>query len=101
MTTFSRFFGTYLESSFDLVETPGNRRYFEAAHCVCPMCSGLVDMPHLQPKKPTKHDKRKAKVRMRQVVHALAHEEGLVLSSEQEIRVLGAPALREPLALVA
>ncbi|OYP30324.1 hypothetical protein [Rhodopirellula sp. MGV] len=57
---FCAFFTTYLTNSFDLHQAPGQRRYSPDAHCFCPMCSWLVDAPHLQTKKLSNRDKRRA-----------------------------------------
>ena len=42
---FARFFTSYVDSSFDLVENPGRRLYSPEAHCFCPLCSRLAKPP--------------------------------------------------------
>jgi hypothetical protein len=73
---FAQFFGTYLVSSFEIVEQPG-MRMVSPCGCYCPMCSYLVNAPHLRPKKLTKRDRQRALDLMAWRVAALAREEGL------------------------
>jgi hypothetical protein len=51
LAAFCAFFSTYLTNSFDLISNPGKQRYSPDAHCYCPICSWLVNAPHLKPKK--------------------------------------------------
>lgn len=74
MDSFANFFGTYLETSFDLVQNPANR-YISACGCSC--CLYLAAPQHLKPKSLTKVDKERAtKLRLRRL-EMLAREEGL------------------------
>jgi hypothetical protein len=43
-----------------LISNPGKRLYSPGAHCFCPICSWLVEAPHLKAKKLTAGDKRRA-----------------------------------------
>jgi hypothetical protein len=63
LSAFANFFSTYLENSFDLIASPGRIKFSPDAHCFCPMCSWMVDAPHLKTKSLTTADKRRA-VRM-------------------------------------
>jgi hypothetical protein len=98
---FARFFSSYVDSSFDLVENPGQRVYSPNAHCFCPLCSWLIDVPRLQPKKLTPADKKRARRMERGALQAIAAEEGSSLSPEDAERLAQDPTLREALALVA
>jgi hypothetical protein len=73
---FANFFGTYVTSSFDIVEQPGQRLESRCG-CYCPLCSHLVNAPHLQPKKLRRKDKERAVQLMVNRVSDLASEEGI------------------------
>jgi len=73
---FANFFGTYLETSFDLVAQPQND-YASDDGCYCPLCRRLADPRHLRPKSLGHADKERAmKLRVRRM-EMLAREEGL------------------------
>ena len=73
---FANFFGSYLDTSFDIVEAPAER-YVSECGCYCPMCRRLANPQHLKAKSLTKVDKnRAAKLRVRRI-EMLALEEGL------------------------
>lgn len=96
---FSRFFGTFLDSTFDLDTNPGERLYSPDAHCFCPHCSWMVRVPHLRPKKLGPADKKAAAVLMRQFLRRLASELELTLSEQALDRLAQAADLREQLGL--
>lgn len=98
LRAFANLFATYLESSFDLDESPGERLYSDDAHCFCPMCSWMVAIPNLQPKKLTPFDKRRAKTLQGEFVHQMAKTMGLEAESACE-HVLANASLREDIAL--
>jgi hypothetical protein len=98
---FARFFTTYVDSSFDLVEYPGKQLYSEGAHCFCPFCSWLVDAPRLRSKKLTRADKTRASRLMVGALGAIAAERRISLSDTEREAVSNEGATREPLALVA
>src|SRR5882724_8290261 len=58
---FCNLFATYLETSFELLENPGQRLYSPDHHCFCPACSWLVPIPRLKLKKLTPHDRRRGR----------------------------------------
>lgn len=101
LVDFSRLFATYLACSFDLVRDPGKRLYSPDAHCFCPCCSWLVDIPRLQPKKLTRADKRRARRLERDYLVAVAAERDRALPDEAADALVDDPALREPIALCA
>jgi hypothetical protein len=73
---FANFFGSYLDTSFDIVEAPAER-YVSECDCFCAMCRRLANPQHLKAKSLTKVDKnRAAKLRVRRI-EMLALEEGL------------------------
>ena len=86
LSEFANFFGTYVTSSFDLIEQPGMRLHSPCG-CYCPLCAHLVNAPHLQPKKLTKRDKHRATNLMVDRVTALALEEGTSLKSEDAMSI--------------
>jgi len=98
---FARFFSTYLEASFELVRNPGKRLHSPDDHCFCPMCSWLVDVPHLRTRKVGPAAKKRARMRKLAALHALAVGAGRSLSEDEASAILEERALREPIALVA
>lgn len=84
---FCEFFSTYLTNSFDFISNPGKQLYSPDAHCFCPMCSWLVDAPHLKTKKLNSIDKRRAEKMRINALLSLAVEHELELQ-EREIRGL-------------
>jgi hypothetical protein len=101
LRSFANLFSTYLDSTFDLDESPGKRRYSPDAHCFCPCCSWLVRLPHLRPKKLRAGDKKRAGYMMRDFVLALAAERRIDLPAATLEEILADPAFRAPLALCA
>ncbi|MCX6855378.1 MAG: hypothetical protein NTV80_10795 [Verrucomicrobia bacterium] len=76
---FANFFGSYLETSFDIIEVSPVRSMSECG-CFCPMCRRLANPQHLKSKSLTKIDKnRAAKLRIRRI-EMLALEEGLTFN---------------------
>jgi hypothetical protein len=73
---YANYFGTYVTSSFDIVEQPGTR-LISPCGCYCPLCSYLVSAAHLRAKTPSKRDKARADQLMADRVAALAREEGI------------------------
>lgn len=65
---FANFFSTYLENSFDLIESPGRIRFSPDAHCFCPMCSWMIDAPNLKTKSLSAGDKKRA---LRMQIHSI------------------------------
>ncbi|MDR2710870.1 MAG: hypothetical protein LBB65_06030, partial [Burkholderiales bacterium] len=98
---FSGLFSTYLENSFELVSHPGKRLYSPDAHCFCPLCSWLVDVPHLKTRALTPADKKRAQKMTVDALRYLASDQNVLLS-EKAIKAITEDAnLREPLALLA
>ena len=101
LRAFVELFVSYLDSSFELIETPGKRLYSDDAHCFCPMCSSLIDMPRLQPKKLMRSDKERARRMTTSALRQLALELDIALDGERADQLTDDPTLRDPLALVA
>jgi hypothetical protein len=60
LTRFANVFSSYLETSFDLIETPGTRLKTSCG-CYCSYCAIAARAPHLQPKRLASADKSRAK----------------------------------------
>lgn len=101
LVPFSRLFATYLVSTFDLDANPGERLFSPEAHCFCPMCSWMVKMPHLKPKRLGAADKRRAENMKRAFVHDLGIEIELPVSDELVASMARDPSLRDVLGLCA
>ena len=83
---FGLFFGTYLTSSFDIVEQPG-KKLVSHCGCFCPLCTHLTNAPNLKPKKTAQRHKDRARRLMEQRMASLAFEEGID-ANEDNIRSL-------------
>jgi hypothetical protein len=89
------FFATYLTTSFDFVEKPGQRLSAgrRGGWC-CSMCAILANLPHLQVKYLDKSDKeRAAKLRSRRLV-LLAAEHEMILMKPDADRIAADPETR-------
>lgn len=76
MIPFANFFGTYLETSFDIEVRPKDR-YISSCDCCCSYCVRLAHAQHLKPKSLAREDKERAtKLRVRRM-EMLAREAGL------------------------
>jgi hypothetical protein len=99
LMSFSKLFSTYLLSTFDLEANPGERLYSPAAHCFCPLCSWMVRVPHLRPKKVSAADKATADKMKRGAIRALAGHAAVTSSDEHIDTMLRTPELREAIGL--
>lgn len=52
----SNYFGSYITTSFDLIQDPGTRLE-SLSDCYCAFCTRVIRASHLQPKKVTRRDK--------------------------------------------
>ena len=57
---FSRFFATYLTTSFELVDEPAQRSESKCG-CRCPICAYMTGPHHLKTKKVFRRDKERAR----------------------------------------
>jgi hypothetical protein len=79
---FAAFFGTYLTSSFDLINHPGVVLRSEfGGTCFCPICARLVAGSHLKAKKLTSSDKRRSILLTLDRLVELAHEHDLTIKT--------------------
>jgi hypothetical protein len=99
--SFSKLFATYLVNTFDLEANPGKRLFSPHDHCFCPMCSWMVKVPHLRPKKLGAAHKKRAESMKRRFILGLASEYGVSASEEFVDRLIDDPSLREPIGLCA
>ncbi len=99
LRAFSNFFSTYLDCTFDLDANPGKRLYSPDAHCFCPICSWMVQKPHLRPKKVSSSDKKVAEKMKRTLLLRLAKARGISVTDETLDDILQDPDLREPIGL--
>ena len=77
---FSAFFGTFLTSTFDVIEKPGTRGMGALNGCNCDVCMRIVQAPHLQPKKLYARDKKRADHLMEQYLSEFAKQSDLTVS---------------------
>lgn len=101
LAAFSNFFSTYLQSTFELDPNPGKRPYSPDAHCFCPMCSWMVNRPHLRPKKVSASDKKTAERLKHDFLKSLVAKSGAIVSDEDIDGLLANPDLREAIGLCA
>jgi hypothetical protein len=100
---FAAFFSTYLTSSFDVVARPGTRGTGPRAGgviglCDCPLCLRMANAPHLQTKKITGRDKRRANVLMGDFLARFARDKGVELGDECIDQLVAGEETRRPLA---
>ena len=101
LRAFSNLFSTYLDSTFDLDAEPGEQLYSPHAHCFCPICSWMVQKPHLRPKKVSTSDKKVAERMKRRFLLQLAASHEISVSDESLDQMLRDPELREPAGMCA
>ncbi len=90
---FANYFSTYVTTSFDIIEQPG-MKLISSCGCYCPMCSHLINAPHLQVKQPSHRDKQRARKLMADRVQQLALEEGLRVTHDQAEKITAIPQIR-------
>lgn len=99
LRAFSNFFSTYLDCSFELDAKPAKYLYSPDAHCFCPICSWMVQKPHLRPKKVSGSDKKVAERMKRTFLLRLAEARGISVNNEMLDNMLQDPNLRESIGL--
>ncbi len=97
LRAFGNFFSTYLDCTFDLDASPGQRLYSD--HCFCPICSWMVQKPHLRPKKIRTSDKKVAERMKRTFLVQLAKALGISVTNEALEEMLEDPKLRDSIGL--
>jgi len=94
MGAFANFFGSYLETSFDVADTP-RIRFVSDYGCYCAVCRRIAMAAHLVPKPvETQDKKRAAKLRMRRI-EVLALEESIVLPDAVVASLAGGATIRD------
>ena len=88
---FSNYFGSYVTTSFDLVDKPGTRLESRCG-CFCSFCVHLVGASHLRPKKLRKRDKDMAREQRISRLLSLAEEEGIQIESDTASTIAVDPA---------
>jgi hypothetical protein len=99
LASFGNLVGTYLETSFDLVQ--GRRQLASDCGCLCPVCASFSDMSSLKTKTLSRHDKDDARRRMRGYARDRALELAHPLDDAAIERVVSEPSLKESLAMAA
>lgn len=94
---FANFFGTYVTSSFDIIEQPGTRLDSRCG-CYCPMCAHLINAPHLQPKRLRPGDRKRVLQLMVDRVAGLAREEGIRATDSAAAAVVSGEETRRSVA---
>ncbi|MEM7231914.1 MAG: hypothetical protein AAF517_07060 [Planctomycetota bacterium] len=96
---FSRFFATYLVSTFDLDANPKERLDSFEAHCFCPICSWLVRRPYLETKKVRSSDKKVAARLKRTFLVRLSEQMKTPISGEAADKLVVDGANRESIGM--
>jgi len=100
LAAYARFFASYLVTSFDLIDGPGQRRVSSCCGaCSCRLCSYLVDLPNLRPKHIMSSDKKRAKKLISQYLRQLALDVGASLDASSFDAIAADSSLTESLAL--
>jgi hypothetical protein len=99
LRAFGNLFSTYLNSTFDLDVNPGKRLYSPKAHCFCPICSWMVQKPHLRSKTVRPGDKKAAEKMKHSFIVRLAADHHISVSDQVVDEILRDPGLREPVGL--
>jgi hypothetical protein len=99
LRAFGNFFSTYLDCTFVLDAKPGKRLYSPDAHCFCPICSWMVQKPHLRPKKVGAGDKKVAERMKRTFLLQLAEAHGISVTEKMLDDMLQDPNLRDAVGL--
>lgn len=90
---FACYFSTYLTSSFDVVEKPGER-LIGGGDCWCLDCTRLANVPLLKTKRLSQKDKRHARNLMVDRILQLAQEEHRSVTAETAERIGEDPKTR-------
>lgn len=97
---FAQFFATYLTTSFDLVEKPGERLISECG-CMCPMCSYFTSAPHLKVKKVSPRDKKRARKIKTTSLQQLAREQSVRLEDREVEKLIDSQESARDVSLLA
>lgn len=79
---FSRFFATYLTTSFELIKRPG-QHLTSSCGCYCHICTYMVGASHLKTKKLVARDKERARQKKIAALQQLSMEHKIQLDRQQ------------------
>ena len=97
---FTAFFGTFLTSTFDVVEKPGTQGIGPIRGCTCDICVRIVKAPHLKAKKLYAQDKRRAIYLIREHLASVVAEKSLVVSEDDLNALANSTETRRDAALI-
>lgn len=97
---FSRFFATYLTTSFELIDQPVQRMESKCG-CRCPICAYLTGPHHLKTKKLFRRDKERARKIKIAALQQLSREHNKYLVQEQAEKLVDSPITATEVALLA
>jgi hypothetical protein len=99
LRAFSLMLSSYLQISFEFNEKPDSKLKSECG-CYCPLCAYQAKGPHLQIRKPSPADRKKAIRLSIDCLTQMALEAGVMLSEERARKLAACPELKEAVALV-
>jgi hypothetical protein len=99
LRAFSAYFSTYLDNSFDLTKAPGQQLYSPDPRCFCPLCSWMVNSPHLTPKKIGAGDKKVALNMKREFIRGFVTRQHGSISSDDLDALVSDPEYREAIGM--
>lgn len=100
LEAFARFFATYLTTSFELVEKPGEK-LTSSCSCYCSICTHLVSAPHLRVKKLSRRDKGRARKIKIAALEQLALEHNTHIDLQQAEKLIDSPNSATDVSLLA
>jgi hypothetical protein len=100
LPAFSRFFATYLKTSFELVKEPGGL-LVSSCGCYCMICSYMTAGSNLKTKKLSRRDKDRARKIKITTIQQLSHEHGVHLDQQRLEKLIDSESLARDVALLA
>lgn len=97
---FSRFFATYLTTSFELIDQPVQHLESKCG-CYCPICAYLTGPHHLKTKKLFRRDKERARKIKIVALQQLSREQNKYLTEEQAEKLVDSHVTAREVALLA
>ncbi|HXQ70661.1 MAG TPA: hypothetical protein VN844_09250 [Pyrinomonadaceae bacterium] len=97
---FSRFFATYLTTSFELVDQPFHLLESKCG-CCCPICAYLTGPHHLKTKKLFRRDKERARKIKIAALQQLSREHNKYLAQEQAEKLVDSHTTAREIAMLA
>jgi hypothetical protein len=100
LKAFSRFFATYLTTSFELVDQPFQRLESECG-CRCPICAYMTGPHDVKTKKVYRRDKERARKIKLAALQQLSWEHNVRLDTQQLEELVDSPTTAADVALLA